>query len=147
MLDEFVGSFNNPTYTSDRLEYIQYLYCNVSLQGDKMYLKGLKVLENELIVLDLGVEFLSIDNLQTVVGILCSKNELSYVKLKKSQIQILYRPVIESFLEQNNIELPIGTQNNIEAQNQNQIWFIRCTKELHHHVINAKKLWLIIVFI
>ncbi len=120
MLDEFVGSFNSPTYTSDRLEYIQYLYCNVSfIQGDKMYLK----VENGLIVLDPGVEFLSIDNLPTVVSILCSKNELftTCVRLKKSQIQTLYRPVIESFLEQNNIELTIGTQNNIEAQNENQI--------------------------
>ena len=120
VLDEFVGSFNSPTYNSDRLDYIQYLYCNVSfIQGDKMYLKVLKALVNGLIVLDPGVEFLSIDNLPTVVSILCSKNELftTCVRLKKSQIQTLYRPVIESFLEQNNIELPIGTQNNIEAQN------------------------------
>ncbi len=84
-----------------------------------MYLK----VENGLIVLDPGVEFLSIDNLPTVVSILCSKNELftTCVRLKKSQIQTLYRPVIESFLKQNNIELPIGTQNNIEAQNENRI--------------------------
>ncbi len=86
VLYEFVGSFNSPTYTSDRLEYMQYLYCNVSLQGEKMYLKGLKALENGLIVLDPGVEFLFIDNLATVVSILCSKNELSYdmcIKAKK----------------------------------------------------------------
>ena len=86
-----------------------------------MYLK----VEYGLIVLDPGVEFLAIDNLPTVVSILCSKNELftTCVRLKISQIQTLYRPVhvIESFLEQNNIELPIGTQNNIEAQNENQI--------------------------
>ncbi len=72
--------------TSDRLEYIQYLYCNVSLQLDKMYLKGLKALENGLIVLDLGVEFLSIDNLPTVVSILCSKKELSYDMCKAKEI-------------------------------------------------------------
>ncbi len=114
VLDEFVGSFNSPTYTSDRLEYIQYLYCNVSLQGDKVYLKGLKALENGLIVLDPGVEFLSIDNLPTVVSILCSKTNFltTCVRLKKSLTQTLYRPVIEFFLELNNIELPIWTQNN-----------------------------------
>ena len=48
---------------------------NVLLQGDKMYLKAL---DNGLIVLDTGVEFLSIANLPTFVSFLGSKNELSY---------------------------------------------------------------------
>ena len=47
-------------------------------KGDKMYLKAL---ENGLIVLDLGVEFLSIDNLPTVVSILCSTDLLIYNSL------------------------------------------------------------------
>ena len=38
----------------------------------------LKVLVNGLVVLDTGVEFLSIGNLLTVVSVLCSKNELSF---------------------------------------------------------------------
>ncbi len=52
-------------------------------KGDKMYLKAL---ENGLIVLDLGVEFLSIDNLPTVVSILCSKNEFSYDMFRANEI-------------------------------------------------------------
>ncbi len=44
------------------------------LQGDKMYLKAL----NSGLVLDQGVEFLSVDNLPNVVGVSCCTSMFSY---------------------------------------------------------------------
>ena len=43
------------------------------LQGDKMYLKAL----NSGLVLDQGVEFLSVDNLPNVVGVSCCTSMFS----------------------------------------------------------------------
>ena len=48
---------------------------NVLLQGDKMYLKALN---SGLIVLDPGVEFLSVDNLPKVVSVPCCSNIFSH---------------------------------------------------------------------
>ena len=48
---------------------------NVLLQGDKMYLKALN---SGLIVLDPGVDFLSVDNLPKVVSVPCCSNIFSH---------------------------------------------------------------------
>ena len=106
----------------------------------------LKALDNGLIVLDTGVEFLSIANLPTFVSFLGSKNELSYEMCRsvKSPVQgqgkttspVMVTPnnengnrpiVIESFRAQKNtvvsmeaqnvIDLPIVVEP-IEAQNK-----------------------------
>ena len=58
---------------------------NVLLQGDKMYSKALV---KGLIVLDTGVEFLSIATLPTVVSVLCSKNELSYKMFQSVKLPV-----------------------------------------------------------
>ena len=47
----------------------------IIVQEDKMHLK---VLSNGSVASDPGVEFLFVANLPTVVGVLCSKSELSY---------------------------------------------------------------------
>ena len=112
---------------------------NVLLQGDKMYLKAL---DNGLIVLDTGVEFLSIANLPTFVSFLGSKNELSYEMCRsvKSPVQgqgkttspVMVTPnnengdrpiVIESLHAQKNTVVSIEVQNNIEllVEAQNKI--------------------------
>ncbi len=116
---------------------------NVLLQGDKMYLKALN---SGLVVLEEGVEFLSVDNLPKVVGVSCCASMFSYQIRDSSLIDKFHNisPVvhgcttplrvtnrhlplaIEPIEAQNNIELPVVVaQNNnlpvevepIEAQN------------------------------
>ncbi len=68
------------------MKFLSNIYTVMSHYKGQNVLKGLKALENGLIVLNPGVEFLSIDNLPTVVSILCSKNELSYDMCKAKEI-------------------------------------------------------------
>ena len=50
------------------IDWSKTTFNNVLLQGDKMYLRALN---NGLIVLELSIEFLSVDNLPKVVGVSC----------------------------------------------------------------------------
>ncbi len=104
---------------------------NVLLQGDKMYLKALN---SGLVVLEEGVEFLSVDNLPKVVGVSCCASMFSYQIRDSSLIDKFHNisPVvhgcttplrvtnrhlplaIEPIEAQNNIELPV-----VVAQNNN----------------------------
>ena len=106
----------------------------------------LKALDHGLIVLDPRIEFLSIDNLPTVVSISCGKNMFSYeicrsvtwpihantatspVMATNSDLPVVVQSVdtlkdIDQLVEVQNfdIDLPIEAQNNIdlpiEAQN------------------------------
>ena len=100
------------------------------LQGDKMYLKAL----NSGLVLDQGVEFLSVDNLPNVVGVSCCTSMFSYAIHDSSLIDKFHNisPVVHGCttpLRVTNSHLPLvidpfGAQNNIElpvvvAQNNN----------------------------
>ena len=62
---EFISTFNCPKYTTDRLSKTTFIN-NVVLQGDKMYLQALN---DGFVVLEPGVEFLSVDNLPKLVSI------------------------------------------------------------------------------
>jgi hypothetical protein len=53
----FISTFNCPKYTIDWSKTFKY---NVLLQRDKMYLQAL---DDGFVVLEPGVEFLSVDNL------------------------------------------------------------------------------------
>ena len=57
------------------IDWSKTTFNNVLLQGDTMHLRAL---DHGLIVLDPRIEFLSIDNLPTVVSISCGKNMFSY---------------------------------------------------------------------
>ena len=57
------------------IDWSKTTFNNVLLQGDTMHLKAL---DHGLIVLDPRIEFLSIDDLPTVVSISCGKNMFSY---------------------------------------------------------------------
>ena len=57
------------------IDWSKTTFNNVLLQGDTMHSKAL---DHGLIVLDPRIEFLSIDNLPTVVSIPCGKNMFSY---------------------------------------------------------------------
>ena len=57
------------------IDWSKTTFNNVLLQGDKMYLRALN---NGLIVLELSIEFLSVDNLPKVVGVSCCRNMFSY---------------------------------------------------------------------
>ena len=62
---EFISTFNCPKYTTDRLSKTRFIN-NVVLQGDKMYLQALN---DGFVVLEPGVEFLSVDNLPKLVSV------------------------------------------------------------------------------
>jgi hypothetical protein len=55
LLSVNIGTFNCPKYTTDRL--VKNKLNNVLLQGDKMYLQAL---DNGFVVLEPGVEFMSV---------------------------------------------------------------------------------------
>ena len=57
------------------IDWSKTTFNDVLLQGDTMHLKAL---DHGLIVLDPRIDFLSIDNLPTVVSISCGKNMFSY---------------------------------------------------------------------
>ena len=57
------------------IDWSKTTFNNVLLQGDTTHLKAL---DHGLIVLDARIEFLSIDDLPTVVSISCGKNMFSY---------------------------------------------------------------------
>ena len=57
------------------IDWSKTTFNNVLLQGDKMYLRALN---NGLIVLELSIEFLSVDNLPKVVDVSCCRNMFSY---------------------------------------------------------------------
>ena len=65
---EFISTFNCPKYTTDRLiDWSKTTFINnVLLQGDKMYLQALN---DGFVVLEPGVEFLSVDNLPKLVSV------------------------------------------------------------------------------
>jgi hypothetical protein len=65
---EFISTFNCPKYTTDRLVKNNiYKYCLITrTQGDKMYLQALN---DGFVVLEPGVEFLSVDNLPKLVSV------------------------------------------------------------------------------
>ena len=91
----------------------------------------LKALSNGSIVVDPGVEFLSIANIPTVVSVLCSKNELSYeMRWSEAQNNIDLPIVVKPVEVQTNIDLaievePVEAQSNtdlpLEEQNDNGI--------------------------
>ncbi len=62
---------NNPLIDWSTTTFSNVLF----IQGDKMYLKALN---SGLVVLDQGVEFLSVDNLPNVVGVPCCTSMFSY---------------------------------------------------------------------
>ena len=92
---------------------------NVLSQGDQMYLKALN---KGLIVLEQGVEFLSIDNLPKVVSVSGCSTMFSYDIIDTVNLQPVRLPVV---VAQNNNDLSIEAQNNndlpIEAQNNNDV--------------------------
>ena len=95
---------------------------NVLLQGDKMYLQAL---DNGFVVLEPGVEFLSVDNLPKVVSVSCCTNMFSYEICDSVIDTSIIPPVlhanstpthVDSFDAQNNVELPM-----VEGQNSNSL--------------------------
>ena len=106
---------------------------NVLLQGDNMYLQAL---DNGFVVLEPGVEFLSVDNLPKVVSISSCMNMFSY-QICDSVINTSNIPPVvhakttttpvDSFDAQNNVELPmVVRQNNnsppvVVGQNSNSL--------------------------
>ena len=118
------------------IDWSKTTFNNVLLQGDTMHLKAL---DHGLIVLDPRIEFLSIDNLPTVVSISCGKNMFSYeicrsvtspihantatspVMATNSDLPVVVQSVdtlkdIDQLVEVQNfdIDLPIEAQNNID---------------------------------
>ncbi len=118
------------------IDWSKTTFKNVLLQGDTMHLKAL---DHGLIVLDPRIEFLSIDNLPTVVSISCGKNMFSYeicrsvtspihantatspVMATNSDLPVVVQSVdtlkdIDLLVEVQNfdIDLPIEAQNNID---------------------------------
>ena len=98
---------------------------NVLIQGDKMYLRALN---NGLLVLDPGVEFLSIDNLPTIVTVnnsctnTCSKMTNSGINLGVEVAHNINNLPVE--VAQNINNLPVEVAQNINlpvevAQNIN----------------------------
>ena len=95
---------------------------NVLLQGDKMYLQAL---DNGFVVLEPGVEFLSVDNLPKVVSVTSCMNMFSY-EICDSLIDTSNIPHVEHakttttpvdlFDTQNNVELPM-----VVGQNSNSL--------------------------
>ena len=105
---------------------------NVLLQGDKMYLQAL---DNGFVVLEPGVEFLSVDNLPKVVSVSSCTNMFSY-EICDSVINTSNIPPVvhaktttpvDSFDAQNNVELPmvVGQNSNslpvVVRQNNNSL--------------------------
>jgi hypothetical protein len=95
---------------------------NVLLQGDKMYLQAL---DNGFVVLEPGVEFLSVDNLPKVVSVSCCTNMFSYEICDSVIDTSIIPPVlhantttthVDSFDAQNNVELPM-----VVGQNSNSL--------------------------
>ena len=118
------------------IDWSKTTFNNVLLQGDTLHLKAL---DHGLIVLDPRIEFLSIDNLPTVVSISCGKNMFSYeicrsvtspihantatspVMATNSDLPVVVQSVdtlkdIDQLVEVQNIDidLPIEAQNNID---------------------------------
>ena len=116
---------NNPL-----IDWSTTLFDHVLSQGDQMYLKAL----NEgLIVLEQGVEFLSIDNLPKVVSVSGCSSMFSYDITDTVNLQPVRLLVV---VAQNNNDLPIVVEpsearNNdnlpvpIEEKNENQILYIK----------------------
>ena len=110
---------NNPL-----IDWSTTMFHNVLSQGDQMYLKALN---KGLIVLEQGVEFLSIDNLSKVVSVSGCSSMFSYgiidtVNLQPEPVRL---PVV---VAQNNNDLPIEAQNNndlsIVAQNNSDLLIV-----------------------
>ena len=90
------------------------------LQGDKIFLNAL---DSGLIILDPAVEFLSVENLPTVVNVACCTNLLNDFSYKICQTPVQAKTtatkkdlhvVVEPFEVQNNIiEATIGTETYI----------------------------------
>ena len=57
------------------IDWSKTTFSNVLLQGDKMYLQALN---DGFVVLEPGVEFLSVDNLPKLVSVSCCTNMFSY---------------------------------------------------------------------
>jgi hypothetical protein len=106
-------------------EWSKQTFDNVLVQGDNMYLKALN---SGLLILDDGVEVLSIDDLPTVVDVSFCRNmsnDFSYEICRSLIDHTIYTspsvvinndlPIIELPIEaQNYIELPVEAQNTIE---------------------------------
>ena len=143
---------------------------NVLLQGDKMYLKALN---SGLVVLEEGVEFLSVDNLPKVVGVSCCASMFSYQIRDSSLIDKFHNisPVvhgcttplrvtnrhlplaIEPIEAQNNIELPVvvAQNNNLpvevepgEGKSINDLPIVvQPTEAQNNNAKNQNQIWLI----
>ena len=111
------------THNNPLIDWSTTMFDNVLSQGDQMYLK---VLNKGLIVLEQGVEFLSIDNLPKVVSVSGCSSMFSYDIIDTVNLQpvTVRLPVV---VAQNNNDLPIEAQNNndqpivvepVEAQNK-----------------------------
>ena len=95
----------------------------ILLQGDKLYLKAVN---NGLINLAPGVEFLSVEDLAKVVSISCFEHQFSFDICCQSEQRIhTIATEIQSIdlpIEAQNIDLPVGAQNTnlpVGAQNTN----------------------------
>ena len=94
------------------------LNINVLLEGDKMYLKALN---SGIIILGLGVEFLSVDDFPKVVNVSCCRSMFSYeIELPMVAENINLPMVLEPFEAQNNTQQPIVVKP-VEAQNNSQL--------------------------
>jgi hypothetical protein len=95
---------------------------NVLLQGDKMHLQAL---DNGFVVLEPGVEFLSVDNLPKVVSVTSCTNMFSY-EICDSLIDTSNIPPVEHAKTTTTPVDPFDTQNNVElplvvGQNSNSV--------------------------
>ncbi len=90
---------------------------NTLLQGDKMFLNAL---DSGFIILDPGVEFLSVENLPTVVNVACCKNlfnDFSYEICQKPAVQA---KSTSSPMRVTDTDLPVVVQP-VGAQNQRDL--------------------------
>ena len=114
---------NNPL-----IEWSRATIDNVLLQGDRMYVDALN---SGTIVLDQGVEFLSVNDLPKAININASSSSMfSYEifdsrSVKDLNIKGFVKPAGRKIEAQNNNTLPVEAQNNntlpVEAQNNNTL--------------------------
>ncbi len=87
---------------------------NALLQGDKMFLNAL---DNGFIILDPGVEFLSVENLPKVVNVACCTNVLNDFSYTICQTAVQARTTASPVMVTNNgshiVEEQFEAQNNI----------------------------------
>ena len=109
-LSALLTARNIPLNSWSRITLIK----NALLQGDKMFLNAL---DSGFIILDPGVEFLSVENLPTVVNVAWCTNLLNDFSYEICQTPVQAKTTVSPVMVTNNdlhiVEEPFEAQNNI----------------------------------